>query len=76
MAEKTIGISHGEAVEMSSSPVEKSGVHHEESVAHYERTVGLRIDGDDLDHEHEPKVSHTLDPLTRFSTEEACSSTF
>jgi hypothetical protein len=56
MTEKHIGEAHGVAVETASSPVEKSHVHHEESVAHTERIIGLRIDGDDLDHEHEPKV--------------------
>ncbi|KIW66046.1 hypothetical protein PV04_08255 [Phialophora macrospora] len=57
MTEKSIGETHGVAVEMAPSPVEKSHVHHEESVAHAERNIGLRIDGDDLDHEHEPKMT-------------------
>ena len=56
MAEKNITGAHGEAVEGPPSPAEKSDAYHEESVPRYERNVGLRIDGDDLDHEHEPKV--------------------
>lgn len=54
MAEKAVETVHGEAIE--TSPTEKSQAYHAESVGHVERNVGLRIDGDDLDHEHEPKV--------------------
>lgn len=55
MAEKTVETVHGEPIEVA-SPTEKSQAYHAESVGHIERNVGLRIDGDDLDHEHEPKV--------------------
>ena len=59
MAEKTVRESHEVVLETPPSPTEKTGAYHEESVARAaraERNVGLRIDGDDLDHEHEPKV--------------------
>jgi hypothetical protein len=65
MAEKTVETVHGEAVDASDSSAEKSHAYHSESVGHVghvERNVGLRIDGDDLDHEHEPKVLLGLDP--------------
>lgn len=35
---------------------EKTPTQHAETVEHTEKNLGLRIDGDDLDHEHEPKV--------------------
>jgi hypothetical protein len=56
MSEKLVHETRGEAVETPPSPVDKSQVYHDESVIRAERNVGLRIDGDDLDHEHEPKV--------------------
>ncbi|KIW93966.1 uncharacterized protein Z519_05281 [Cladophialophora bantiana CBS 173.52] len=57
MAEKHIGAAEEVAVEAPSSSAGKSQVHHEESVGDVEKTIFLRIDGDDLDHEHEPKMT-------------------
>ncbi|OQU95521.1 hypothetical protein CLAIMM_01709 [Cladophialophora immunda] len=56
MAEKTTGLAEELAVEAPSSS-EKSQVHHEESLDQAEKVIGLRVDGDDLDHEHEPKMT-------------------
>lgn len=39
---------------------EKPQVNHHESMGRTEKNVGLRIDGDDLDHEHEPKVGGVI----------------
>lgn len=49
----------------STESIEKSDAIHSEEVniGKVERNVGLRIDGDDLDHEHEPKVCLPLDQL-------------
>jgi hypothetical protein len=60
MAEKRIDSVHGEAVETPSPPGEKSEAYHAEAVGRFERNAGLRIDGDDLDHEHEPKACLVL----------------
>ncbi len=59
MAEKVIRETHTEGVETPPSPTEKSQIYHHEAIGHDERNVGLRIDGDDLDHMHEPKVRPT-----------------
>ena len=59
MDEKTIRETHTEGVETPPSPTEKSQIYHHESAGRVERNIGLRIDGDDLDHEHEPKVCPT-----------------
>lgn len=60
MAEKTVNVTSNtpnSSIEMSSAD-EKSHAHadHAEQIVRVERKLGLRIDGDDLDHEHEPKV--------------------
>ncbi|OAP59359.1 hypothetical protein AYL99_06657 [Fonsecaea erecta] len=57
MVGKTAGCAEEVSVEAPSSSVEKSQVQHEESVDQAEKSIGLRIDGDDLDHEHEPKMT-------------------
>ena len=59
MAAKTSEMVHGEAVETPSPPSEKYDAYHAE-IGHPGRVDGLRIDGDDLDHEHEPKVSKAV----------------
>ena len=43
------------------SRCEADALHHENEVhiGKVEKNVGLRIDGDDLDHEHEPRVCVT-----------------
>lgn len=45
--------------DLSSIPSEeKAPTQHAETVEHTEKNLGLRIDGDDFDHEQEPKVYH------------------
>lgn len=44
--------------EIAAAPTGKQYSSHAETVEQTEKNVGLRIDGDELDHEHEPKV-HT-----------------
>ena len=68
ITEKEANLQHVEKVESDSSnnsssdQVEKHGVvAGKDSSAHrVEKLGGLRIDGDDLDHEHEPKVCHPI----------------
>lgn len=44
----------------SSELIDKTEAQHDEIVTRVEENVGLRSDGDDLDHEHEPKVVLSL----------------
>jgi hypothetical protein len=52
----TISSSQDSASDTTPTQVEKSYASHAETVGQTERNAGLRIDGDDLDHMHEPKV--------------------
>ena len=64
VTEKETNLHHVENLDSASSKdstneqVEKHGVvaGKDSTVHHVERREGLRIDGDDLDHEHEPAV--------------------
>ena len=62
MAGKTIETVHGVTVEAPALPGEENHKYHAESAGHVEQNVGLRVDGDDLDHEHEPRVRYASNP--------------